>query len=44
MLGKYALAWLKLYVDGDERYRDIIYGSIPAQDRQQFSRYTMSND
>lgn len=44
MLGKYALAWLKLYVDGDERYRDIIYGTIPAEDQRQFSRYSHSSD
>lgn len=38
MIGKYALAWLKLHLDGDERYRDILYGPMPAEDRQQFSR------
>jgi triacylglycerol lipase len=25
-MGRYALAWLKLHVDGDERYRDFMYG------------------
>ncbi|ALO45417.1 hypothetical protein PS2015_740 [Pseudohongiella spirulinae] len=38
MLGKYALAWLKLHLDGDESYRDMLYGNMPTSDRQQFSR------
>jgi len=28
MLGRYAIAWLKLYLDGDERYREFIYGDM----------------
>ncbi len=24
-IGRYGIAWLKLYLDGDERYRDFIY-------------------
>ena len=27
IIGSYAIAWLKLYMDGDEQYRDLIYGS-----------------
>lgn len=38
-MGRYALAWLRLYVDRDERYRDLIYGQLPAADAAKFSRY-----
>lgn len=38
-MGRYALAWLKLYVDRDERYRDLIYGDLPSADAAKFSRY-----
>lgn len=38
-MGRYAIAWLKLYVDRDERYRDLIYGELPAADAAKFSRY-----
>jgi triacylglycerol lipase len=38
-LGRYALAWLKLYVDGDERYRGALYGTLPPADAAKFSRY-----
>lgn len=41
-VGRYAIAWLKLYVDRDERYRDLIYGEIPAADAAKFSRYVAS--
>jgi dienelactone hydrolase len=39
LLGRYGIAWLKLYLDGDERYRDVIYGEGARADRGQFSRY-----
>jgi len=38
-VGRYALAWLKLYVDRDERYRGAIYGPLPPSDAAKFSRY-----
>jgi dienelactone hydrolase len=38
-MGRYALAWLKLYVDGDERYREFLYGVRTAEDEAKFSRY-----
>ncbi len=41
-VGRYALAWLKLYVDRDERYRGFIYGEIPAADAAKFSRYVVN--
>ena len=41
-VGRYAIAWLKLYVDGDEQYRDLIYGEIPPADAAKFSRYVVN--
>ena len=38
-IGRYGIAWLKLYLDGDERYRDFIYGEQNAADLERFSRY-----
>lgn len=39
MLGRYVIAWLKLYLDGDERYRDFIYGEAQKADSNRLSRY-----
>lgn len=39
VLGRYAIAWLKLYLDGDERYRDFIYGDAQQVDARDLSRY-----
>jgi len=38
-IGRYGIAWLKLYVDEDERYRDIIYGEESKADSDKFSRF-----
>ena len=38
-IGRYGIAWLKLYLDGDERYRDFIYGEQHESDMEKFSRY-----
>ena len=38
-IGRYGIAWLKLYLDGDERYRGFIYGEEAESDREKFSRY-----
>jgi triacylglycerol lipase len=38
-MGRYALAWLRLFVDGDERYRDFLFGERSADDAAKFSRY-----
>jgi len=40
-VGRYAIAWLKLYLDGDEGYRDLIYGER-EMDAGKFSRYVTS--
>lgn len=39
MLGRYAIAWLKLYLDEDERYREFIYGEAQKVDTNRLSRY-----
>ena len=38
-IGRYGIAWLKLYLDGDERYGGFIYGAQHEPDRGKFSRY-----
>ncbi|MNC90818.1 hypothetical protein D3C83_69660 [compost metagenome] len=38
-MSRYALAWLRLYVDGDERYRNFLYGERSPEDAAKFSRY-----
>ena len=38
-IGRYGIAWLKLYLDGDERYWGFIYGAEAKSDRDRFSRY-----
>jgi dienelactone hydrolase len=41
-VGRYALAWLKLHLDGEERYRDFLFGARPDGDAGKFSRYVAS--
>ncbi len=41
-IGRYGIAWLKLYLDGDERYRSFIYGPEAESDSEKFSRYVTS--
>lgn len=38
-IGRYGIAWLKLYVDGDERYRQFLYGDATMADDAMFSRF-----
>jgi alpha-beta hydrolase superfamily lysophospholipase len=38
LVGSMGVAWLKLFVDGDEAYRDIVFGELPARDRERISR------
>ncbi len=42
LVGGMAVAWLKLFVDGDESYRDIVFGEMPAGDRERLSRLEYS--
>ena len=39
LLGSMAVAWLKLFVDGEEEYRDLVFGELPASDRERLSRW-----
>ncbi len=39
LVGYMGAAWLKLYVDGDERYRDLLFGDLPASDSERLSRF-----
>lgn len=41
-LGRYTLSWLKLYVDGDDRYRPFIYGDVPNTDSDIVSQYSIT--
>lgn len=38
VMGRYAIAWLKLHMDGDEAYRPLIYGEVPEADQAKLSR------
>ena len=38
IVGRLGVAWLKLYVDGDQRYMPFIFGEMPAADREKISR------
>lgn len=39
LVGYLGVAWLKLFVDGDERYRDLVFGEMAAQDMERISRF-----
>ncbi len=41
-VGRYGIAWLKLYLDGDERYERFIYGELEAGDVDKFSTFVSS--
>ena len=41
-MGRYGIAWLKLYLDGDVRYERFIYGDLAAPDSDKFSRFVTS--
>ena len=38
-VGRYGIAWLKIYLDNDERYASFIYGDEQQLDQIKFSRY-----
>lgn len=42
LVGGMAVAWLKLFVDGDENYRDLVFSEMPAADRERLSRLEFS--
>ncbi|MDP2142330.1 MAG: dienelactone hydrolase family protein [Gammaproteobacteria bacterium] len=39
IMGRYGIAWLRLYMDGDERYREFFTASRPSADSAVLSRY-----
>ena len=41
-VGRYGIAWLKLYLDEDVRYERFIYGDLAASDSGKFSRFVTS--
>ena len=42
LVGGMGVAWLKLFVDGDENYRELVFGEMPASDRERLSRWEFS--
>jgi len=42
LVGSMGVAWLKLFVDGDENYRDIVFGEMPESDRERLSKWEFS--
>lgn len=42
LVGGMAVAWLKLFVDGDEAYRELVFGEMPAVDRERLSGWEYS--
>jgi predicted dienelactone hydrolase len=39
LVGGMAVAWLKLFVDGDEEYRELVFGEMLARDRDRLSKW-----
>jgi triacylglycerol lipase len=39
LLGSMSVAWLKLFVDGEEEYRDLLFGEMPDADRERLSKW-----
>lgn len=39
LVGSMAVAWLKLFMDGEEAYRDLVFGEIPPTDRERLSNW-----
>lgn len=42
LVGGMAVAWLKLFVDGDESYRNLVFGEMPVSDRERLSQLEFS--
>lgn len=39
LIGRLSLAWLKYYMDGDQRYKPFIFGELPNADGERLSRF-----
>ena len=42
LVGGMSVAWLKLFVDGEEAYRELVFGEMPARDRERLSKLEFS--
>jgi hypothetical protein len=42
LVGGMAVAWLKLFVDGEEAYRELVFGDLAPEDADRLSRHLMS--
>ena len=42
LVGGMSVAWLKLFVDGDEEYRELVFGEMPARNRERLSKWEFS--
>jgi len=42
LVGSMSVAWLKLFVEGDEEYRELVFGEMPASDRERLSKLEFS--
>jgi len=38
LVGSMSIAWLKLFVNGEEEYRDLVFGEMPIADRERVSK------
>ena len=43
LVGRFVVAWLKLYLDGDDTYRDFVFGDVPQRDMDRISRFQFSD-
>jgi dienelactone hydrolase len=39
LVGGIAVGWLKLFLDGDESYRELVFGDMPEADRERLSKW-----
>ena len=39
LVGSMSVAWLKLFLDGEEEYREMLFGDMPSEVTQQLSRF-----
>ena len=42
LVGGMAVAWLKLFLDGEEEYRELLFGEMPSEVTEQLSRFDFS--
>lgn len=42
LVGGMAVAWLKLFLEGEEEYREMLFGEMPSEITEQLSRFELS--